>query len=228
MPRYALYAAPAVDHPLHAAASAVIGRDAARGVELPFPEGEPFTRADWRALTEEPRRYGFHGTLKAPFRLVEGAREADLLAASAAFAARSAPVTVGPLVCRSMKGFLALVPPAPVPALQDFAADCVVEFDAFRAPLSDADRARRLKSPLSPRQIELLDAYGYPYVLDAFRYHMTLTGPLPAADVEPIRAALAARLEPLAETFVVEDLVVFEEPAPGAPFGVLARFPLGG
>ena len=51
-------------------------------------------------------------------------------------------------------------------------------FNAYRAPLSAADRERRIKAKLSPRQIELMDQWGYPYVLDEYRFHMTLTGAL--------------------------------------------------
>ncbi len=63
--------------------------------------------------------------------------------------------------------------------LQAFAAKCLEGFDFFRAPLSAADRERRTNSQLTRRQLELLDRWGYPYVLDEYRFHMTLTGPLP-------------------------------------------------
>ena len=63
-------------------------------------------------------------------------------------------------------------------------------FELFRAPLSDADKARRLKSPLTPAQHAYLEAYGYPYVGDAFRFHMTLTGSLPGEQMGPVKQAL--------------------------------------
>ena len=107
------------------------------------------------------RRYGFHGTLKAPFSLAEGAKEGDLLEAAMLFAERRAAFTVPALNVALIKSFVALIPAERSEALETFAADCVRDFDAFRAPMSEADRARRLKSPLSARQIGHLDDWGY-------------------------------------------------------------------
>ena len=49
--------------------SGVLGYDCYTGSDLPRPADLDIDEADWRALTEEPRRYGFHATLKAPFGL---------------------------------------------------------------------------------------------------------------------------------------------------------------
>lgn len=226
--RYALYAAPAPDHPLWRFGSSVIGYDAALARETAFPPGPPFDRPDWPALTEDPRRYGFHGTLKAPFELAGGIAEGDLLEAAALFAERRAAFALPRLQINLLKSFIALVPADRSDPLDRLAADCVRDFEAFRAPLSEADRARRLKSPLTERQIGHLERWGYPYVFEDFRFHMTLTGSLPEDLREPVREALAQAYAPLAGPMPVDALVVFRQPERRQRFSILARFPFDG
>jgi putative phosphonate metabolism protein len=226
--RYALYAAPPPDDPLWRFGSSAIGYDAALARDAAFPPGAPFDRPDWADLSEEPRRYGFHGTLKAPFELVEGASEADLLEAAMIFAERRAAITLPTLTVALLKSFVALVPAEPSDALSMLAADCVRDLDAFRAPMSEADRARRLKAPLTERQIAQMDAYGYPYVFEDFRFHMTLTGSLPEPLREPVRAALAAAYAPVAAPLRIDALAVFRQDGRQSRFTVLARFPFEG
>ena len=68
-PRYAIYYAPSVDDPLWRFGSQCIGYDALTGADSEVPQTAAIPRQDWLAWTQEPRRYGFHGTLKAPFHL---------------------------------------------------------------------------------------------------------------------------------------------------------------
>lgn len=225
--RYALYAAPAPDAPLWRFGSSAIGYDAATAADAAFPYGSPFDAPDWTALTEDPRRYGFHGTLKAPFALAEGRSEADLLEAAMLFAERRRAFTIPSLKVSLIGAFVALVPDGPAPELDALAADCVRDFDAFRAPLTEADRARRLRSPLSERQIAHLDAFGYPHVFEDFRFHMTLTGRLDEARRESVRAALAERYRAIAAPLPVDALCVFRQPDRAGRFAILARFPFG-
>ena len=127
----------------------------------------------------------------------DGATEADLIESFDRFAATPRAIPVITPVVRAISSFIAVVPEAPVPALSQLADDCVTEFERFRAPLSDHDRQRRLKSPLTPRQIEHLDRWGYPYVFEEFRFHMTLTGSLPAAKREAVLPFLQAEFAKL-------------------------------
>lgn len=226
--RYALYAAPAPDSALWRFGSSVIGYDAALALDAAFPEGGLFAADDWPALTADPRRYGFHGTLKAPFVLAEGRSEAELLDTAAAFAQRQRTFVVPRLEVSLLKAFVALVPAEPSAALDALAADCVRHFEPFRAPLSDSDRARRLVAPLTDRQRQHLDAWGYPYVFEDFRFHMTLTGALPEDRRETVRAALAALYAPLAVPFPVDALAVFRQERREDRFTVLARLPFAG
>src|SRR5262249_39128744 len=86
--------------------------------------------------------------------------------------------------------FIAIVPRRPTPALDTLANQCTTSFDAFRAPMTAKERARRTASYLSPSQMQNLDRWGYPFVFEDFRFHMTLTGPLPEAARDHTMAVL--------------------------------------
>ncbi|WP_293809494.1 DUF1045 domain-containing protein [uncultured Bosea sp.] len=189
-PRYAVYYAPAADSALWRFGSTTLGYDALTGEDLPLavPPGRDPTL--WPAFTEEPRRYGFHATLKAPFELAHGRSEEQLRAFARNHAAGLDAVELAGLSVTALGSFVALTPSEPSEALQRLAFATVQAFELFRAPLSEADKARRLKSPLTPAQHAYLEAYGYPYVGDAFRFHMTLTSSLPAEQAGPVKQAL--------------------------------------
>lgn len=191
-PRYALYYAPAADSALWRFGCATLGYDALTAEDQPFAVPPGCDPALWPAFTEEPRRYGFHATLKAPFELAQGRSEEQLHAFARNYAAGLEGVTLAGLSVTALGSFVALTPSEPSEALQRFAFALVQAFEPFRAPLAEADRTRRLKSPLTPAQHAYLEAYGYPYVGDAFRFHMTLTGSLPGDHVTPTRQALDA------------------------------------
>ena len=226
-PRYALYYAPAPAHPLWTRASAWLGRDAADGAEVdrpPFPE---LADLDLDALTEDPRHYGFHATLTAPFELAPGKSEAELAAHAATFAAdrRTFTADIGP---DALGPFLAFRPAGDASEIQALHEACVRGFHAFRAPLSDFDLARRRKAPLTPAQDALLVEWGYPYVFGEFRFHMTLTGRIADAEVRGrVLAALSAHFADLAGPHRFESVAIFKQPTREAPFHVLAQAPFG-
>ncbi|MDQ8726535.1 DUF1045 domain-containing protein [Bradyrhizobium sp. LHD-71] len=178
--RYAIYFLPAATEALYRFGAALLGYDSFSGGDIEQPPQALKAFADWYELTADPRKYGFHATLKAPFLLADGHSQADLTAAFDRFAQTSRAIPVMTPVVRSIGSFIAVVPETPVASLMQLANDCVTVFEPYRAPLTDHDRARRLKSPLTLRQIEHLDQWGYPYVFEEFRFHMTLTGSLPA------------------------------------------------
>lgn len=227
-PRYALYAIPRQETVLAQFGAGWLGWDVetARAVQSARAMGLPPTLH--AAVTAEPRRYGFHGTLKAPFALLDGVDEDELVEAAARFARERRPLPPLPLSLRAMGTFLALTPRERSGALEDFAAECVASFDRFRAPADAAEVARRRRGGLSPSQEEMLARWGYPYVMDEFRYHMTLTGPLDGPLRARVGEALLAPLETiLSEPLDIADLVLCVEPAPLERFRVLRRFPLG-
>ena len=213
-PRYAVYFAPATDSPLWRFGSSVLGYDAVTGEDVPARVPDGYTPADWHELTAEPRRYGFHATLKAPFELAPGRSEAQLRAFAHNCAAGLSPVPLAGLEVAALGRFVALVPSAESVGLQRLAFSLVQAFEPFRAPLSEADLARRLKSPLTPAHRAYLEAYGYPYVGDAFRFHMTLSGSLPQEQVAPVKAALAkayADAMPTQTAMTIDRIALFKQ-----------------
>lgn len=221
--RYAIYFTPARDDRLAVAASAWLGRDAFTGGMLQSPGVGSLTPAEIAYHTAAARRYGFHATLKAPFALAESETEKSLLSRLEAFARQTRSFPIPRLVIGQLDGFFALIPDASVPQLNDFAAEVVRAFDGFRAPLSDAEIARRNPDALRPEEIRNLVQWGYPYVFEAFRFHMTLTGRVSHAEAPRVKAALDEVFQPLLDRPVpVDGLALFVEPEPGAPFTVLS------
>lgn len=224
VPRYAIYYAPSQDSMLHRFGSTLLGYDAADGHDLPFP-GD--VAPDWREITQDPRKYGFHATLKAPIALANGKSEADLLDACAAFAGRARRIpTIEPVV-DAISGFIAVIPARRSNELQQLAADCVTAFDAFRAPLTAEDRARRKPEKLTERQRDYLDRWGYPYVMEEFRFHMTLTGRLNDARREAVVAWLRERFAALKlSTLAIDRIVLFKQDDAASRFRIIGSWPL--
>ena len=211
-PRYAIYFAAGADSAVSRFGAELLGYDVYTGDEVPFPADASRVAPDWRDVTADPRKYGFHGTLKAPMALAPGRTEAELVAACAAFAGKARPMPSIRPVVDSISGFIAVIPTEPVGALQQLAADCVREFDDFRAPMTAEDRARRRPDKLTERQRDYLDRWGYPYVMEEFRFHMTLTGRLDAERRGPILEMLRARFAALGlETLAIDRIALFKQ-----------------
>ncbi len=189
-PRFAIYFVPAADSALYRFGASMLGYDGYSGGETGRPADLGIADEEWAELVVAPRAYGFHATLKAPFHLRAEADPAALVTAFDVFAAAPRAIPVLTPAVRIVKTFAAVALERDDPDLHALAAQCVREFDRFRAPLTAADRSRRLPG-LSERQIAHLDRWGYPYVFNDFQFHMTLTGSI-AADRG---AALTALLE---------------------------------
>lgn len=226
--RYAIYYVPAAETALYRFGAAAIGYDAYRGADWPYLDGAD--SATWSALVREPRIYGFHATMKPPIRLKDGINENDLVDALSAFAAQQAAVAVGRLVVREIGSFIALVPEAPCEPLNKLAGACVSAFDKYRAMMTDQELMRRLTPGLGDRQIEHLYRWGYPYVFDDFRFHMTLTGSLPVQKRTAALKFLCEKFEQVPEgsSVTVDRLVVSRQDNSGLPFKVIHAAPLRG
>jgi putative phosphonate metabolism protein len=223
--RYAIYYAPAPGSVLDRFGATMLGYDAHQGIDLPFTDG--IAVPDWHELTQDPRKYGFHATLKAPMALAPDRREDELIAACAAFAAKPRVVPAIKPVVDTIEGFVAIIPVSPTAALEGFAADCVRDFDAFRAPLTEEDRARRNPSDLTPRQRGYLDRWGYPYVFEEFRFHMTLTGRLDAKRRGPIIAMLRQRFRDTGlRELSIDRIALFRQSGANARFQIIGQWPL--
>jgi putative phosphonate metabolism protein len=225
MKRYAVYYAPAQEEPLTAAASSWLGRCVFTGAALPRPQADGISHEEWESITADPRVYGFHATLKPPFRLAEGRDAGELIDRLRHFAASRRPFEVS-LEVGSLAGFLALVLSHPSPDFVQLAADCVREFDEFRATPHSEELSRRRQARLNPSQQAYLTRWGYPYVMEEWRFHMTLTASLHPPALEKARCYLTALFEPICgQPRRVDSICLFEQPESGAPFLARGRFP---
>ncbi|MGC1174528.1 DUF1045 domain-containing protein [Polaromonas sp.] len=218
--RYAIYFAPDRHSPWWAFGAHWLGRNEHDNTALPQPLLEEMGAAELAGITAEPRRYGFHATLKAPFRLSAAHTEPDLVARLGQLAQTLAPVALGPLRIATLGNFVALVPEISSVGLQALAAACVSGLDDLRAPLEEAELARRRNADLNAREAELLALYGYPHVMERFRLHLTLTGPVDASQAQRISQAAGpaiARLNREAP-LSLDRLCLFVERSPGTPF----------
>jgi len=223
-PRYAIYYAPAADTALWRKASAWLGRDAYTGQELARPALPALDDVDLDVLTADPRGYGFHATLKAPFELADGVNEAELLDFAAGFATERAPfeAVIAPAALGRFLAFREQEPTAGIDALH---GDCVRAFDPFRAPLGEHDLARRRKAPLTAEQDARLVAWGYPFVFEDFRFHMTLTGAIrDEGQRDQVLAALREHFAGETGPHRFDGVAVFKQADRTAPFDILQRF----
>ncbi|MGI3899598.1 MAG: DUF1045 domain-containing protein [Janthinobacterium lividum] len=217
--RAAVYATPAPDSALNRLASDWLGRDAFsdRPTRPADSSRDPFVA--------EAARYGFHATLRAPFCPKDEVDLGTLVDRLGALCAGSAAPVIGQLTLGRLGDFFALVPAAPEPALHDLEGDVLAAFEPYRAPLTANEMARRRPERLSLRQRELLERWGYPFVREEFRFHMTLTGPVPGPGDE-WRTELETRFAPLlGRPLAIDGLGLFVEAAPGAPFRVHSFHP---
>ena len=224
MKRFAIYYASSRDVSLTREAARWLGRDPFTGAVLE-PSINGFGRSTWEGIVADPSMYGFHATLKPPFRLAVGAREGDLRERLRTFAASRRPFEAR-LALGSLAHFVALVLSEPSPEFGSLAADCVREFDAFRAPASADELARRRRGRHNPAHLAYIDRWGYPYVMEEWRFHMTLTSNLPPETFPAVRDHLATLFEPLCHPpLVVDSVCLFQQPEPGAPFLAVERYP---
>ena len=197
--RYAIYWAPDPGA-LADMAAAWLGWDPAAGCAVPHPDVARPAAGLWPRSPRTPRKYGFHGTVKPPFRLA-GRQQRRGPAQAAAHALRGlAPVALSgpcPAPDRRFRGADAR---GRRPARSPLWRPRVVEgLDRFRAPPDAAEIARRRPERLSARQRDHLARWGYPYVMEEFQFHLTLTGrSARGRGARQVEAVLAPTLRPAA------------------------------
>src|SRR5882757_3924114 len=188
--RYAIYFTPRQDETLARLAANWLGRDPFGAATRQVEAVGDLSAAEVAFHTASARRYGFHATLKAPFRLAPNETEVSLRAALDAFAQVTPPVVIPRLVVGQIDGFFALVPEAPFAPLNSFVGEVVRGFDPFRAPLTEVEIERRSPDALKPDEFRNLCQWGYPYVFDTFRFHMTLSGRVGSQESPRLGAAI--------------------------------------
>jgi putative phosphonate metabolism protein len=228
-PRYSVYFAPERGSPWWNFGSDWLGRDECSNLPLAQANISGISSAELFALTEEPRRYGFHATLKAPFRLNENFELNDLMISLGTLAKQNSPIELGTICAVKMGHFVALVPHMVNVSLISLAEKCVTELDHLRAPLTALEMARRQIETLDARGQYLLTKYGYPHVLDKFNFHFTLSGRISPLMADCIMNTVMEPLKHLNQTspLVLDRLCLFIEDSPGQPFRRVADMGLG-
>jgi putative phosphonate metabolism protein len=230
-PRYAVYFSPEPGSPLDAFGHRWLGRNdqtpAKSRTMLPVVAGMAPARV--AALTESAWRYGFHATLKPPFELNPASSLDAFLAAAHIFAKGLAPIELPALELAIIGKFIALTPVASSATLENFAAQCVRVFEGFRVPLTPEQTAHYMRYKLTVHQTQMLEHWGYPYVMEEFRFHISITDRI---DDEKERAAMLSTVQALAgdvvnKPIVVRDLAVFHQPERDMPMMLLERIPFG-
>ncbi len=222
--RLALFYAPEAGDPLFAAGATWLGRDPESGGPALHPDV-----AGIAAVTEAPRLYGFHATLKPPMRLKPDVTWETVLDEAAGLAASIAPFDLPWLRVADLHGFLALRETEPSVPLQALCDLCVAHLDALRAPPGQPELERRRHAGLSGPQEALLRHWGYPYVFGEWFFHLTLTRRLSTAERDVYRQAAEHHFAPaLLEPRRVTDICLFTQPAPGQPFLIAERLKLRG
>jgi putative phosphonate metabolism protein len=224
--RYAIYFAPAADSALARFGAGWLGRDNETDTSIPqwSVAGIPSSRL--QEITATARHYGFHATLKPPFALAPGATSERLDADLAAFAKKQKSITRLALKIGSLDGFLVLLLAEESLEVRNLAAACVREFDAFRAPPTIEELERRRRVPLTDLEDALLQRWGYPYVMEAFRFHMTLTCRLDDTERSPIESTLHTRFATNATGDVAIDAIsLFHQETRDSAFRLLRRYP---
>jgi len=226
--RYAVYFAPPPDSPWWQTGSQWLGRCAAGGTLKPMPPIKGLSDDDCREVTAAPRRYGWHATLKAPFTLASGATESELRAALQTIAASANPFEMPPMQVALLDDFLAIVPQPRSAAAEALAARCVMELQPMAAPLSATELQRRRQSPLTPSQDALMLRWGYPFVLDEFQLHCSLTGSLKHLNSQQVQYLQQAAQDWFSKLSPCrfESLALFAEPTQGADFVLQEHFRL--
>ncbi|MGC1498314.1 MAG: DUF1045 domain-containing protein [Sulfitobacter sp.] len=204
--------------------AAWLGWDVATGCAVAQPD---LPSLDLPELTEKPRKYGFHATIKPPFVLTDGMTQAALETRLKNVCAQLNGVMLKELEVVALGRFLALVPQGETTALTSLAGDVVALLDTFRAPMSEEEFERRNQSHLSGAQFENLCKWGYPHVMDQFRFHMTLTGRISKPDLASVQTAVKDHFATHIQTPTnIDSLTLVGQGADGY-FVEIARFPLG-
>jgi putative phosphonate metabolism protein len=212
--RYAIYFTPPPG-PLADFGAAWLGWDPVQSKTVAHPQIDDLPRSI-SEITRTPRNYGFHATIKPPFRPKAKNTEQALRTALESFCATQSIIELEGLVVARLGRFLALRPDGDETALNAMAADTIRIFEPFRASLTAAELAKRRAQGLTPAQDDLLQTWGYPYVMEEFRFHITLTGKLPKSDGKALVPRLEGLLQPLLpRPFPIDGLALMGEDEAG-------------
>ena len=123
---------------------------------------------------EQPAKYGFHATLKAPFRLKRNVKTKNFYDVISHIAAQHSRFKIKGLKIVYSKKFTFITSRKPNKLLRNLENDLVKHLDTFRAELNKTEIKKRIPDSLTFKQNKYLKEWGYPFVFDQFKFHMTL------------------------------------------------------
>ena len=226
--RYAVYYVPPKDSALAEFGRTWLGIDIETGERVKHAKFKGITAKRLESLTASPRYYGFHGTLKAPFHLASHATLDGMLNAARLTAQRIKAVTIPPLEIAIIGKFLALTPKKSSPALEVMASGFVRSLDAYRQRKTAKELAQYRQSKLTVHQEQMLEHWGYPYVLEEFRFHLTVTDRI---DDQAEREETRDKLEEVCADFLgkrttIASVAICTQPAIDTYMRVVEHIPL--
>jgi len=224
--RFAIYFAPEIDSNLHSIGSQWLGRDSSSGKSIMQPNIKGISSSYFYSVTKTPRRYGFHATLKAPFRLNKEFTSKDLCSQIQRLSALSKPFAMN-LKVGKLGNFIALMMDPNEQKMQNLASKLVENLDQFRAPLHQKEIDKRRMSNLNTSEDKNLLKWGYPYVFNDFRFHMTLTEKIPCRSDQEfmVNAASSHFSADLDRATKVNSISLFFQESSEADFLQIQQFP---
>ena len=227
--RYAVYFVPPHDSALAAFGRSWLGYDIETGEPVEHSAFKGIAPTRLKALTSGPRPYGFHGTIKPPFELAPTVSLDGLLTATRICAASSTPADIPPLEVVTIGKFVALSPIKSSLKLEGLATNFVRALEGFRRHQTDKEMARYRQNKLTVHQEQMVDHWGYPFVLEEFRFHMTLSDRIDDEDerADVLAAAHAACEDLLGQSVPVKEVAVCMQPSARDAMRVIQRIPLG-
>lgn len=219
--RYAIYFTFAQDSPMYQLGMEWLGHDIYKktsGIKKTLSGNN----TENNILTKKARQYGFHATLKAPFRLREGTTKKQLKKTFKFYASKHRAFECNLLKVEQLGNFIALVPQKKCKKLNKLANDCTMTFETFRATLSAEEIIHRKPEKLTANQQLLLDKWGYPFVMDEFRFHITLTDALTTEKLQHTLPVLKEYFDPhLSQPLLINQIHLVRQKDKTQPFSII-------
>jgi putative phosphonate metabolism protein len=227
--RYAVYYVPPQGSALATFGQKWLGVDIETGISVKQLEITSLSPSRLEAITSTPRLYGFHGTLKPPFSLAKNTSPEGLLDATRILARSLSKIEIPPLELAFIGKFLALSPETASMQLEKLASNCVRALEGFRQRRSERELAEYRQAKLTVHQEQMLDNWGYPYVLEEFRFHMTLTEKIEtAAERETLmKTAKEKCRDIIGQPIPITEITVCRQNNAHEPMQVVERVRLG-
>ncbi len=188
--RYAIYYAPSENSELDLFGKCLLGWDPYKGVETTksdlskLPSFKKFS-----SLVLTPKQYGFHGTIKAPFKLKNEYTYNDLENKVREISKQIHSFYFDQLIIKKLGNFIGLIPTNNL-KVNAVSNKFVEELDYLRDELSESEIKKRKPHKLTSNQKQMLFKWGYPYVFDEFKFHLTLTSKLNVVEIDDVLRSL--------------------------------------